>query len=113
MAKKRVTRVIEIDAENQTFRESTISCLEDMQKIVGGYICKATTLPNGDMIYVDDEGLIKDDKIGWFLAAGQPQPLKGNGFIIGYPDRSGYETDAKSSLEQAKAWIIFPGGGRG
>lgn len=101
-------RIIIIDAQEKILHEATVTDLKDMQKIVGGYICLACSLPNGDEIYVNDEGLLSDPKF-FFYPEGAHQPFALNGFIIGGPDSEGELTDAKIKLEEAKAMIEFYG----
>lgn len=91
-------KVIVIDVEKKEFRESPVSTLEDMQKIVGGYICLAGRLPNGDEIYVDDDGRLKA-QIGGFITTGMRMPMVGNGFIIGAVDDDGENTDVEATVK--------------
>jgi hypothetical protein len=69
-----IQRVIPVDCDG----------LDDMRRFVGGSICIANTWPSGDVLYVDDEGLLKKQE-NYFMIEGQPQPLAGDGIIVG-PD---------------------------
>lgn len=107
MAKVREIAAIAFDPKSGEFRETVIRSLEDMQKLVGGYIAIGARFPNGDTLYVNDEGLYAEEKY-FFMAAGQAQPLCGPGFIVGPPVR-GYDTDVGMTIEQAKEFIrILP-----
>ena len=62
-------------------------------------------LPNGDSIYVDDEGLLKDSD-HWFMLHGYPQPLKGRGLVMGTTS-SGNSCAPKISFETLCQNIII------
>ena len=53
--------------------------------------------PNGDTLYVDDEGLLKPGMRLFGIRRPDGQPLAGNGLIIG-SDKRGNSVDAKSGL---------------
>lgn len=63
-----------------------------------------TIQPQGDHLYVDDEGLLKkfEDVKGVFMIDGQPQPLAGNGLIMGC-DEEGESQDVQVTIAD-----IFP-----
>ncbi|MAD98760.1 MAG: hypothetical protein Unbinned200contig1000_75 [Prokaryotic dsDNA virus sp.] len=63
----------------------------------------ATYWPNGDTLYVDDEGLLKP-KMRLFNIDGQL--LAGNGLILG-SDREGNSVDAKSSLVEIQRMVTW------
>ena len=46
----------------------------------------AITLPNGDALYVDDEGLLKPLQ-HFFAVRGMPEPFAGRGLIVGTDNR--------------------------
>ena len=56
--------------------------LEDMRKYVGGSICFAMSWNTGDVLYVDDEGLLKPQD-HFFMLPGCQNPLAGDGIIVG------------------------------
>lgn len=75
-------RAIIINADLGTVYEvNDAITLEYMQKTVGGYICVAGTIGR-DVLYVDDEGMLKRYKRG-FIYRGKHQPFFGNGIICG------------------------------
>jgi len=59
--------------------------------------CTAGNLPNGDTMFVDDEGLF-DQKYGFFKWKGYPTPLVGYGLLMG-GDRAGETCEVKSKIE--------------
>lgn len=58
-------------------------------------------LPNGDCIYVDDEGLFKEGHDHWFRLHGFPDPLKGRGLLVG-TDREGDSVSPSLDIEQLR-----------
>ena len=77
-------RAIFIDSPRRTISEVEIDSLDDMQKLIGGYIEVAFAWPNGDTLYVDEEGLLKVQDYFFALPGERPdQPFAGNGVIVG------------------------------
>lgn len=99
-------RVLIIDAEKREIREGEVSTLEDMQKLVGGYICRGLTLENGDEIFVNDDGLLLSPE-HFFYYEGAHMPFALNGYVTGEATASGRTTHAKMDLEALKAKITF------
>lgn len=72
-----------IDSTRCIIREVTYDTSDDMRKLIGGYLEVASSLPNGDVLYVDEEGLLKSGQ-GHFLFELRPdQVLAGNGLLVG------------------------------
>ena len=72
---------------------------------------------HGDGVFVDDEGLFKEEQ-AFFRVAGYPQPLAGKGLILGC-DAEGESVAPSITLEDATDLVSFgdmvrlPGGGIG
>lgn len=68
----------------------------------------ATTFSNGDDIYVDDEGLLKEDQRFFAVRNNYPaQPFyAGRGLVVGH-DEYGDMVDASSNLEFLRHMIVF------
>lgn len=98
-----MNKAIIIDAKNREIREEIIpeDRLEFLQKSVEGYIERAITLPNGDDVYVNEEGLLINFDYGFHIKGGH-QIFFGNGIVIGDDD-----IEMKSTIEQIKDWVIF------
>lgn len=60
-----------------------------------------------DSVFIDDEGLLKDEPGPFFALAGYPQPLAGRGLILGC-DEEGETIAARMSLDEARAMVSFP-----
>ena len=80
-------RAIAIDPKLRTVKEVHIrhdanGSLADMQAAVGGLIELATTLPNGDDVFVNDEGLFlyRD----FFVIDGAHQPFAGPAIVLNH-----------------------------
>lgn len=63
-------------------------------------------MPNGDILLVDDNGLLHDKPIGAFEFGTYPQALSGHGIMIG-TDSAGETVNTKSTLEYVKANVRF------
>lgn len=62
-------------------------------------------MPNGDIIYVDDEGLMKNHKRFWAIP-GFNQFIAGRGLICGI-DEEGNDVDCKTLVEPARKVILW------
>jgi hypothetical protein len=104
-------RVIKIDSVNRTISEIELNNedenkLKGLQSIVEGLIEVAHELPNGDTLFVNEEGLMYSP-MHFFEIKGAHQPFAGNGVIAGYDFESGDSTDAESSLSQVRSIVSF------
>lgn len=92
-----------INPYTQTIRTAKIDNLEDMQTAVGGYIERVGGI-NGDDLYVDEEGALKQHTAGFMF---NNRMLVGNGLILGVDRATGDSVDAKSTLEDIKKLVQF------
>lgn len=82
----RASRVLIIDPAARTVH---YDCLDvkapaALQKAIGGWIEGAYCWPSGDVLYVDEEGLLKPSMHFFRLACREdPQPLAGRGIVVG------------------------------
>ena len=72
-------------------------------KLCGWDIGTMVQIRRGNMIIVDDEGLLKDPKRG-FQVTDYPDPLAGNAVIVG-PEKNELVTDCNLTNEEIKAII--------
>lgn len=79
--------------------------LKELQRYVGGYIERALELPNGDDLFVDEEGLLKSPEYFFMHEAGH-QPFAGNGIIVGH-DKEGETIAARSTLVDVIGKVDF------
>lgn len=67
----------------------------------------ATEFPNGDVLYVDEEGLLKEPKHFFDISA--HQPFAGNGVIVGREtDDEGTLADCQTALTDLKITFVGP-----
>ena len=71
-----------IDSESRTVTEIEYKRGE-LQKLVGGWIETACVWDSGDVLYVDEEGLLKDPRFFFRIPERPDQPLAGNGVLVG------------------------------
>lgn len=76
-------KALHIDAEHLTIGVVEYHGLADLQRLVGGFIEVAYLWPNGDVLYVDEEGLLKLPQRGFRITVRPDQPLAGNGVLVG------------------------------
>jgi uncharacterized protein DUF3846 len=84
---------------------------EDLRKLVGGWLEIGRAWPNEDVLYVDEEGLMKQTP-GFFMIVGNAQPLAGNGVIVGrerFDDEGLYlgTDDPRIMLAQVAVMVRF------
>ena len=100
-------RAIFIDPKEQIIQEIQYNGdYKEISKIIGcQYFTVACDLPNGDTIYVDDEGLFNSDNDFFNISHGF-QPYAGKALIV-HTDSDGNSRAAKSTIEDLKSDIIF------
>jgi hypothetical protein len=92
-------RAILIDAKNKTVSEIQIGKdYKEISKAIHVDLFTAPKIfPNGDTLYVDDEGLINGTPDFFFNSELYPHPLAGSGLILGSDDE-GESQDAKTKI---------------
>lgn len=68
--------------------------------------CCGMNWPNGDMLYVDDERLLKRGMRLFNIDRADGQPLAGNGLILGH-DAEGNSVDAKFMLTEIQCRVAW------
>jgi hypothetical protein len=81
-----MSRAYLIDVAAREVRLVEYETTEDLRALLGGYLELACSLPNGDTLYVDDEGLRKAQSNFFLFELRTDQPLAGNGLLVG-PER--------------------------
>lgn len=83
-------RALLIDSAKQEIREVEYESTEakgtTLQQHIGGYIETAYAWPNGDILFVDEEGLFKAQKHFFRIGERPDQPFAGHGIVVG-PER--------------------------
>jgi len=81
--------------------------LGDVSRLIGGDgICLGFRFRNGDLLYVDDKGLLKPQEHFFWISDRTDQPLAGNGLVAG-PDRLDETLDVQMSYDTLKAKVTF------
>lgn len=102
-------KAIKIDALNQTITEIEIDgSLESFYAAADCEIIEtAGYFDNGDIIYVDEEGMMNEIDYGFKVTNfSNPQPFFGSGVVTRIND-DGEPTDCKSDLDAIKDEITF------
>jgi hypothetical protein len=88
-------RALRIDASTGVISEVVIKDYRDIQEKIGCDIFTVVTLAKGEVLYVDDEGLINGTTKGFSINYGSGF-LMGNGLVLG-ADFKGDSVDTKLS----------------
>ena len=106
-----MVKAYHIDATNQVVVAVEYETLEDMRRFVGGHITIASVdHSTGDVLYVDDEGMLKEQQGFFIFAKRLDQLLHGNGLYVGreIDTESGWTTLPPAlSIEQVGNMVIF------
>lgn len=107
----KTVKAIIIDSTKKEIREEQISTEGDglpaLQKVVGGYIELAFQVKS-DVLYVDEEGLLKGYRFG-FTYEGAPQRVYVGSAVVSGVTRGGAIKDCTLTVEQVKEKVRFVG----
>lgn len=102
-------RAIIIDSFNHTIFEKEVTSLADMQKIIKGYIEVAHVFENKDTLFVNEEGLLREDiRCVAFHLVSIGKTFAGNGLIVGWNPANGDSISSKSDIKLIRNDISFP-----
>lgn len=88
-----------IDPATRTITETTISSWRDIAPALECDLFDVVQIGPNVSVYVDDEGLFKDDQC-FFQLIHYPQPLAGKGLVLGFDPETGDSTDCPVTAEQ-------------
>lgn len=95
-----------IDAKKRQVTEVEIEKgLQPIYDLLGIETFECVYIDDKETIYVDEEGLYKDDT-EWFFFEGTHQPIRGNGLILSTDD-DGESVSTNLSLEYVKSKVKF------
>jgi len=100
---------IKIDCYRNTVDEVTINGadFEEINRAIGcDCFCVGARLPQGDILWVDDEGWINPNVTRAFQFGTSNSTFAGNGFILG-STASGNSTNARSKLLDVAMSVTF------
>lgn len=104
-------RAIKIDAKNRSVEEIQIpdgdmASMLAIREHVGALFCAAGRRSNGDVLFVDDNGLLRNGmQDAFMLPQFYPEALVGNGVILGSVGPE--SADAKSELAEIASAVVF------
>lgn len=106
-------KAILIDVEAQELRYVDVikengSSLQSMYDQIGCDLVEVINIDDQNDLFVDEEGLLKlDENSKFFLYDGFPQPLAGNGLILGLEANEGETIATTLTLEEVAEKVIF------
>lgn len=102
-----IMRAIKIDVTKKEVYEIQIDgSIQSMHAALECETFDMVRLSRTEILWVDDEGLLKKNPVGAFKIDTYPQLLSGHGLIIGI-DPGGYNVETKISVEDIKDRIAF------
>jgi hypothetical protein len=97
-----------IDVLKRSFTEVEVGDYKDIQKKVD---CRAFDVVEFDKkndVYVDDEGLLNlTSDTMFFMVDGYPNPLAGNGLILGINTKTGNSVNTTLTVDEVKGKVKF------
>ena len=108
-----MTKAILIDVNNQTVTEVTVTKDErgsQLKSIYGHVGCEMVEVVNvgENDIYVDEEGLLSlTPESKFFEWEGYPQPIVGNGLVMGFDPETGNSIDTTLTVDDVKRKVKF------
>lgn len=94
--------------EVQVVQDSKGSYLKSIYNHLGCQLFNIVNINSKNDVYVDDEGLLNlTEESMFFRLKGYPQPLAGNGLVMGYNPEDGESIDTTMTIEQVKETIVF------
>lgn len=102
-------KAILIDPEVQLIREVVVDekdFLESCYKLIGCNLIEVAMDLDGDTIYVDEEGLLKQVK-GYFTVVGARQPFAGKGLVVGYDRANDKNISTSLSVQDVRDFVKF------
>ena len=100
-------RAILIDPVERTVSEVEYSgSSKDIYRLVDCETFTVVGIEHDDAIFVDDEGLLKDDPRYYFIYRGHDQPIAGKGLVLG-TDSEGESVEPVSTVDDIKVAVRF------
>lgn len=104
-------KAIHINPKTQTIREIEIPNNGDelnpaIYAILECQLFDVVRLEGGDGIFVDDEGLLKDEPGPFFTLWGYPNPIAGHGLVLGC-DEDGNSCAPVVTVQELRDWVVW------
>ncbi len=99
-------KALKIDVATKKVTQVEIQDYKEIYKHINAELfCCPVQFPNGDVLYADDEGLLKE-VVGCFCMPNWNHPIVGNAIILGSTEY-GESTDCKTKAEYLQSTILF------
>jgi hypothetical protein len=103
-----MSKALLIDVHNRMITETTVTDLEQIQKLLHGHLEVAYQFDTGDVLYVDEEGLYKPNQQYFHLHQRPDQALAGNGLLVGREaPPNWFPADVVLTIAELRTWIRF------
>ena len=99
------SKAIVIDPYIRKVYEVVLESYDDFGRIIGDTICVGPRLSDRSCVFVDDNGLLKDNQ-SFFVIKGYNQPLAGIGIIAGN-DEFGETIDTEMEIEDLGNLLLW------
>ena len=109
-----MSKGILIDTENRTITEVEVvrneqgSQLQSIYNHVKCSMVEVVSYDDQNDVYVDEEGLLTmNEETKFFKLKNYPQPLAGNGLIMGFDNETGENGSTNLTIEEVKDMVTF------
>lgn len=103
-------KIIKIDVEKQDIYHVELSDnYKHIYDLIGNncsMFCVPVQFDNGDVLYADDESLLRDDVKGGFIMPGWSTPILGNALVVG-SNEEGESVDCLTTIDDMKKLVRF------
>jgi len=102
-------KAIKIDVANKKLSYVNIGHYSEIYSEIGNgceLFCCPVEYPNRDVLYADDESLLRENIEGCFSFPEWNYPIVGNGILLG-SDEEGDSADVKTTIEELESKIIW------
>lgn len=101
-------KVIVIDSKiSKVYEKEVDNDFKELQKVIGGLLATAAYLPSNDVVFVDDEGLLKGPESFFkIVGASFAPPLAGTGIVIG-DDGEGGSINVHATVAEIEKQVTF------
>jgi len=102
-------KAIKIDVANKKVSQVNIENYKEIYGQIGNgcnLFCCPVQWENNDVLYADDEALLKDELEGCFMMPDFNYPIVGNAIILG-TNEEGESVDVKTKISELQKKIMF------
>jgi len=97
-----------IDVLKKSFTEVEVGDYKDIQKKIGVRNFDVVEIDEANDVYVDDEGLLNLTQFTmFFMYKGFPNPIAGNGLVLGINHEDGDSISTTLTVEHLKENVTF------